>query len=199
MLVWVYYVLLLLALVAGWMINIFGLPGLWVMLLGHLAFAFATGWDHYVGWPSVITLFILALAAEVIEFIAGAAGSKKAGGTKRGATAAIVGGLVGGIVGSIIIPVPIAGTIIGAVAGSFIGAAVIERMIEPNSRRALKIGYGAAKGRLAGILIKSGIGIGMGLVSLAAALPIGGSSPAGPLPPAATLPAPPSTAPTTQR
>ena len=183
---WLYYLLLLLVLIGGWLLNILGLPGLWVMLLGHLAFAWATGWNHYVGWTSVIMLFVLALAAEVIEITAGAAGSKKAGGTRRGALAAIAGGLVGGILGSIFIPIFVVGTIVGAVGGSFAGASMVERLIEPNSKRALRIGYGAAKGRLAGILIKSGIGLVMGFISLIAALPIGGSAYAAKLPVPAT-------------
>ena len=173
MLVWFYYALLLFVHVAGWSLNLLGLPGLWLILLGHVVYAWATGWDHYTGWPAVIALFILAVAAEVIEFIAGAAGSKSAGGTKRGMAGAIIGGLAGGIVGSVLIPIPIVGTIFGAVAGSFAGATAIEKLVHPDSRRALRIGYGAAKGRLLGIIIKSGVGLVMAMVSLATALPIG--------------------------
>ena len=67
MLVWLYYVLLLVMLVAGWLANILGLPGLWLMLIGHIAFAYATGWGHYTGWPAVITLFILAIVPVVTD------------------------------------------------------------------------------------------------------------------------------------
>lgn len=188
MLVWSYYALLVLLHVVGWLANILGLPGLWLMLIAHIAYTWATGWDHYTGWHSILALFVLAVAAEVIEFVAGAAGSKSAGGTKRGMAGAITGGLVGGIVGTIVIPIPVVGAIIGAVAGSFAGAAVIEKMIHPDNRRAFRIGYGAAKGRLAGIIIKSGVGLVMAAVSLVAALPVGPPPPLIPTTQPSTLP-----------
>lgn len=204
MLDWLYYILLLVVLVTGWLLNILGLPGLWLMLIAHIAFAWVTGWNSYVGWGSVIALFVLALLAEITEFLAGAAGSAQAGGTKRGMIGAIVGGLVGGLVGSVLIPIPIVGTIAGAVGGSAAGAMAIEHWIEANSERTLRIGWGAAKGRFYGILIKSGFGIVMILVSLAAALPWGGRTAAPPptTPPLlpATLPSndvPPASQPTT--
>jgi len=173
MLAWTSYILLLVILVAGWLLNLLGLPGLWVMLLGHVAFAFVTGWGVYVGWPSVTILLALAIVAELAEFFAGAAGSKKAGGTRRGMAGAVVGGLIGGIVGSFVIPIIILGTIVGAVGGSFIGASLVEWLIHPDEVRAAKIGFGAAKGRLLGIILKGTIGLIMGLVSLVSALPIG--------------------------
>ena len=185
MLDWLYYILLLVILVAGWLLNILGVPGLWLMLIGHIAFAWATGWNSYVGWASVITLFVLALLAEIIEFAAGAAGSAQAGGTKRGMAGAVIGGLVGGIVGSILLPIPIVGTIAGAVGGSFAGAVLVEHMIEADSRRSLKIGWGAAKGRFWGIMIKSGFGVAMIIISLIAAFPLGGRAAA---PPPTTTP-----------
>ena len=174
MLGWLYYVVLLLVLATGWGLNILGLPGLWIMLLGHVAFAWATGWGHYTGWTAVAILFTLALAAEIVEFVAGAAGSKTAGGTKRGMAGAVVGGFAGGIAGSVLIPVPIVGTVVGAVGGSFVGAGMTERLVHPSNVRALKIAYGAAKGRLLGILFKSGIGLAMAVVSVVTAFPVGG-------------------------
>lgn len=172
---WVYYVFLLALLVTGWLLNILGLPGLWLMLLSHISYGLATGWGNYVGWESVIAIFVLCVLAEIVEFVAGAAGSAKAGGSKRGMLGAIVGGLVGGIIGTVILPVPVLGTIVGAVGGSFAGAAGIERMINPDNQRAIDIGIGAAKGRFWGILIKSGFGLVIGLVSAIAAIPLWGT------------------------
>src|SRR5688572_12721106 len=180
MLDWLYYILLAVVLIAGWLLNILGVPGLWLMLLGHIAYAWITGWDSYVGWYSIGALFALALTAEIVEFAAGAAGSAKAGGTKRGMAGAVIGGLVGGIVGSIIIPIPIVGTIAGAIGGSAAGAMAIEHYIEANKERTLRIGWGAAWGRFWGILIKSGFGIVMLAVSLVTALPLGGRAAAPP-------------------
>jgi len=187
MIAWTSYILLLVILIAGWLLNLLGLPGLWVMVLGHVAFAFVTGWGVYVGPPSVTILLALAIAAELAEFFAGAAGSKKAGGTRRGMMGAVVGGLIGGIVGSVVIPIIILGTIVGAVGGSFIGAAVVEWLIHPDEMRAARIGFGAAKGRLMGIILKGTIGLIMGIVSLVSALPVGRAAlpkPAPAIPPA---------------
>jgi uncharacterized protein len=156
---WGLYVVLIVVLVVGWLINILGLPGLWLMFAAHVTFGLATGWGNIVGWQSTIALFVLAVLAEAIEFAAGAAGSAQAGGSKRSMAGAIVGGLGGGIVGSILIPIPILGTIIGAVGGSFAGATLVERMIDEDSQHAIQVGIGAAKGRLAGIVIKSGFGV----------------------------------------
>jgi uncharacterized protein YqgC (DUF456 family) len=139
----VYYVLLILVLLIGWFVNILGLPGLWLMVIGLAGYAFATGWNVYVGWPSIIALVVLALAAEAIEFLAGAAGSAAAGGRKRGVAGAIIGGFVGGIVGTPILP--IIGTIVGACAGAFIGAALME-FTDQDAAHSLRVGLGAAQG-----------------------------------------------------
>lgn len=195
---WSLYVCLLIVLCTGWLINILGLPGLWLMLLAHVGYALATRWDNYTGLWATLALLALAIAAEVTEFAAGAAGSAKAGGTKRGMIGAIVGGLVGGIVGSIFIPVPVLGTIIGAVGGSFAGAAVVERMIESDTNRAIAIGIGAAKGRFWGILIKSGFGVVMLLVSLITAIPLWGAIQTAPTTPTTSPTTAPATLPTTQ-
>src|SRR5687768_3417042 len=103
---WLYYVLLIIALLAGLLLNILGLPGLWLMVAAHGVYALLTGWGVYVDWPSLVALVVLALLAEAVEFLAGAAGSAKAGGRKRGMAGAIVGGFLGAIFLSVI-PIPI--------------------------------------------------------------------------------------------
>src|SRR5881394_1323373 len=106
MLPWLYYFLLLLLSVIGLFLNILGLPGLWLMVGSIAGYAWLTTWNHFVGWPSVGTLIVLGLLAELAEFLAGAAGSKAAGGRKRGMLGAVVGALIGGIAFSFI-PVPV--------------------------------------------------------------------------------------------
>ena len=165
-----YYVLLIAVLTLGWFVNILGLPGLWLMVIAFLGYAFATGWDVYVGWPSTVLLVVLAGLAEVFEFIAGAAGSAAAGGRKRAVAGALVGGFIGGIVGTPLLP--IVGTIVGACAGAFLGAAIIE-LKDQGVRRSLRIGMGAAKGRFWGTVGKLAIGLVMFLVAAACALPYG--------------------------
>jgi uncharacterized protein YqgC (DUF456 family) len=174
-----YYLLLLIILVLGLFVNILGLPGLWLMVAAHGAYALATGWNVYAGWPSLITLVVLALVAEGIEFFAGAAGSKAAGGRTRGMIGAVVGAFLGAIFLSVV-PIPIVAQVVGACLGAFVGAAIME-FTDKDWRHSVRVGVGAAKGRFWGILSKSAFGVVMFLVSAIAALPITGAAPQQPL------------------
>jgi uncharacterized protein YqgC (DUF456 family) len=187
---WLYYILLLILCVVGLFINILGLPGLWLMVAAYGAYWWATASRDYVGVWSTVTIIVLALLAELVEFLAGAAGSKAAGGSKRGMAGAIIGGIVGGLAGTPLLPV--VGTIVGACLGSFIGAFVIELAIGRTHDDSLKIGIGAAKGRFMGIVAKLAFGIAILFVALICAIPTGGTPAAGT--PAVT----PATIPTTQ-
>jgi uncharacterized protein YqgC (DUF456 family) len=166
---WTYYVILLVLCVVGLVVNILGLPGLWLIVASAVAYAWGTGFEH-LGWWGVGILVGLALLAELIEFLAGSAGAKAAGGSKRGMAGAIVGGLVGGLVGTPILP--IIGTIIGAIAGSFAGASLVEYAIGRTAEHSYKVGIGAAKGRFWGILSKTAIGLIMTGVVLIRAIPL---------------------------
>src|SRR5947207_13048304 len=165
---WVYYICLAVVLIFGLFVNILGLPGLWVMVGGYVIYAWLTGWNIFVGWPSLVAIFVLAAVAELVEFFAGAAGSKAAGGRTRGMIGAVVGGFLGAIFLSVI-PIPIVAQIIGACLGAFLGAAFME-YTDKDAAHSLRVGFGAAKGRLAGILSKLAFGIVMLIVALAAGL-----------------------------
>src|SRR4051812_35671860 len=141
----VYYLILLIVMLLGLAINVLGLPGLWLMVAALGGYAIATGWNVYVGWPSLIALVLLATLAELAEFFAGAAGSKAAGGRTRGMIGAIVGGFLGAIFLSII-PIPVVAQVVGACLGAFVGAAVME-FYDKDWRHSMRVGVGAAKGR----------------------------------------------------
>lgn len=175
---WVYYLTLIVIMLSGLVLNLLTLPGIWLLTLGVMLYAWATGFGHYVGWGTLITLVIIGLIAELIEFIAGGAGAKKAGGTRWGAWGAVAGSLLGAILGGILIPIPLAGSIIGVIAGAFLGAGLVEMCISPDHCRAARIGMGAAKGRVMGMIAKTGFGLVMFLIAAFMALPIGGSAPA---------------------
>jgi uncharacterized protein YqgC (DUF456 family) len=167
---WLWYILLLLLSLAGVAITLLGLPGLWLMVGSMAIFAWITQSHQFVGKESLIALLLLGLVAEVLEFVAGAAGSKAAGGRKRGMIGAIVGTFIGGILFSFV-PIPIIATIVGACLGAFIGAAIME-LTDRDLMHALRVGTGAAKGRLWGIIIKLGIGLVMLIIIMIAAFPI---------------------------
>ena len=200
MLDWFWYVSLLALMLLGLFVNILGLPGLWLLVASVIGYALVTGWNIHVGWPLVWTLVGLGILAEIVEFVAGGAGAKTAGGTKRAMLGGVVGAIIGGIFLSFLLPIPIVGTVFGACLGAFLGAALIELAIYRDVNRAARVGTGAARGRFWGILYKTGIGLVMFIVAGIAALPIGApastSTIAPGLPPPATMPAPePSTTP----
>jgi uncharacterized protein len=198
---WIYYLILIAMLCVGWFINIVGLPGLWLMIAAYGVYAWMTGWNIYVGWASLLAMLLLAVAAEVAEFLAGAAGSKAAGGRRRGMIGAIIGGFVGAIFFTGLVPIPIVGTIIGVCLGTFIGAAVIEYGGKDLSH-SMRVGVGAAKGRFWGIVSKSLFGLAMLIVGIIGGWPRGAATftaTGGTIssPPPATLPIPATTTTTT--
>ncbi len=170
---WLYYILLLGTYLVGLLLNLLGLPGLWLMVTAHAVFGWATGWGLYVGWPSLLILAGLGLCAEIVEFVAGAAGSKSAGGSRRSMAGAITGGFVGGIAFTFLVPIPIVGSILGALVGSAIGASGLEVTRTRDWRTLTRVGLGAAKGRLIGMVAKTGFGIAMFAIGATAAAPFG--------------------------
>jgi uncharacterized protein YqgC (DUF456 family) len=145
-----------LAILAGLLLDLVGLFGNWV-ILGAVAIAWpATGFDHFGGW-AVITLAALALFGEIVEMIAASFGAKKFGGSKGGAVAAMIGCIIGAIVASPM--APIIGTVIGACAGAFIAAALYEAAImRKGIQGSVRIGFGAALGKIGGMLGKMLVG-----------------------------------------
>jgi uncharacterized protein YqgC (DUF456 family) len=165
---WLYYILLLLISIGSLALVVVTLPGLWVMTAAAAVYALLTH-EAFIGHKSLIALFLLALVAEVIELTAGGAAAKKAGGSRRAAIGALLGGIVGGIIGSFVLPLVL--TIVGICIGSFVGAALGEITVAREATQALRVGWGAAKGRLFGVLLKLAFGAVMFLVILIAGFP----------------------------
>src|SRR3954468_3158021 len=172
----------------GMFLNILGLPGIWLMIGAVGVFAWLTRTNQFVSTTSLIVLVVLGLLAEVVEFMAGSAGAKKAGGSKRAMMGAVIGALVGGIFLSFI-PIPIISTIVGACLGAFIGAAIVELAIFKDVDRSLRVGVGAAHGRFLGILGKLIFSVIIFVVAAIVAFPVRAT------PATSVIPA---TAPTTQ-
>jgi len=167
---WLWYLLLIVVQFIGLFFTLLGLPGVWLMVAGLAGFAWITKFGHYVGWPGLITAIALAVIAESMEFVAGSAGAKKAGASRRGMIGAMVGALVGGFLFSI--PVPILGTIFGVCFGAFLGAAIVEMGVVGDAGHAGRVGWGAAKGRFWGIVIKLVFGVLILIVTIVVAFPI---------------------------
>jgi len=165
---YLYYTLLLLISLASLALVTVTLPGLWIMTAAAAIYSLAPH-QHRLGHKALLALFLLALLGEIIEFTAGGAAAKKAGGSRRAAIGAILGAIVGGIVGSFVLPLVL--TIVGICVGSFIGAAAVQFLDGGEALQSLRVGFGAAKGRFLGVVWKFAIGILMLFLILIAAFP----------------------------
>ena len=135
------------------------LPGNWLMVTAVGGFILWGGEPGLFSTATLVALAIIAILAEIIEFAAGAAGTRMSGGSRKGALWALAGSLVGGILGTFILPIPIVGSVFGACGGAFLGALFGERREGKNMQESLRSGGGAATGRLLGIVGKVGGGI----------------------------------------
>ncbi|MFO8005653.1 DUF456 domain-containing protein [Thioalkalivibrio sp.] len=155
--VYVYATILTLFNLVFWVSILFGLPGTWLMILA----AGATDWwladNAMFGWPVLLTAIALATLGEILEFFLGAAGSRAAGGSRRAATLAIVGGIVGAIAGTAF-PIPLLGTLIGASLGAFIGSLLGDLWAGRPIFHSVEAGRGAAAGRFWGTVAKMVVG-----------------------------------------
>ena len=166
---WLYYLCLIIVLLTGLFINVVGLPGLWLMVAAAALFGWWTEWVH-LSKPGLVALLVLAVGAEIAEFVLGGAGAKEAGGSRRAFAGAIIGGIVGAIV--LTIPIFVVGTILGACLGSAIGAVLAELTKKRELKHNWRVGVGAFKGRLYGIVSKVAFGVVMLAVAAIAALPL---------------------------
>ncbi|RMD83448.1 MAG: DUF456 family protein [Candidatus Dadabacteria bacterium] len=159
--------LLLAACLAGVLSLLFGLPGTAVIALAALVYGWATGFTAVtlgtIGW-----LVALAVAAEAIEFAAGAFAPGEQRPSRRVATGAIVGSMVGALAGA---PLLFGlGALGGALAGAFAGASLAATAEGQSAGQAARAGLAAMRGRLLGFLVKSAIAVVMVLVVVAALL-----------------------------
>jgi hypothetical protein len=144
----------------------FGLPGLWVIVLGILGYGWLT--DFSTLTAGFLALIIgLALLGEVAEAWIGFRFAQRYGGSSRAGWGALIGGLVGAIVG---VPVPLVGSVVGGFVGAFAGAALFEYSRARRSEGAVKAGWGAVLGRAAAAAVKTAVGVVMLVATLFLAL-----------------------------
>jgi uncharacterized protein YqgC (DUF456 family) len=158
--------LLAAASVAGLLLIPFGLPGLWVMVLGIIAYGWLTDFRTLNMWLMGLTIG-LAVVGEVVEAWIGFRFARRYGGSRRAGWGALVGGLVGAVVG---VPVPVIGSVIGGFVGAFAGAALFEYTRARQSGTATKAGWGAVLGRAAAAGVKMALGVAMAAGALYLAL-----------------------------
>jgi hypothetical protein len=176
---WLMFVVATFFLLAGaacLVLVVIGLPGGWIMvaLAGVIEYV-----DRYYlpederqtfQWWVFGACIGLLLVGEALEFLAGVAGAKRGGATRRG----MIGSLIGGIIGvfafaGLFSIIPFVGTVFGAffgaLLGTFLGALAGEySAIEGTMRGSVKPAFGATVGRVVGTASKMGIAIAVWLV-----------------------------------
>lgn len=144
--------LLILACLAGIVLAVLQLPGVWLMMAAAAGYDWHYGWQR-IGWKWLVALAAFAGLAELFDSLAGVVAAKKAGASRRAAIGALIGGFVGMLVFSL--PVPVAGTIIGGLLGCFFGALVAELSQRRDLSAGARVGLFAAIGRLIGLVAKT--------------------------------------------
>jgi uncharacterized protein YqgC (DUF456 family) len=123
----------------------------------------------------VIAAAICAVAAEILEFAAGALGAKRAGGSRRGTIMAVVGSMIGAVLGAIIgLPIPIIGSVLAAILFAGMGATAGAMYGEWTDGRSWKeswaVGHAAFWGRTFGTLGKVSVGAIIVLIAIMAVI-----------------------------
>ena len=159
-------VLLVAAALAGLVLIPFGLPGLWVIVLGILGYGWLT--DFRTLSAGFLALIIgLALLGELAEAWFGFRFARRYGGSSRAGWGALIGGLVGAVVG---VPVPLVGSVVGGFVGAFAGAALFEYSRARHTEGAARAGWGAVLGRAAAAAVKMALGVVMAVWAVILAL-----------------------------
>ena len=88
---------LVLACLAGALLTVFQLPGIWLTLAAAVAYAWYYDWQRLGLW-TIGLLAGLAVLAEVAELFTGMWFAKRAGGSRRAAWWGLFGGIIGAVV-----------------------------------------------------------------------------------------------------
>lgn len=124
------------------------IPGTVLILLGAFLYALAEGFQA-IGWPTLLALVVLTLAATTADIWASTVGAKIGGASGW----SIVVGLIGGLVGLIVFSLP------GAIIGAIGGVLLTEIARVGDLKQAFKAGGGWAVGWLLSTVLQLGIGL----------------------------------------
>lgn len=153
-----------------WLVLVlFAMPGNWLIVISTGLFAWWRWDEGYFSVYTLVAIVILAILGEIIEFLSGMGGAKRAGAGWKSSMGAIAGAILGAIFGTGLIPIPILGTVLGAC----IGAGLITWSLEVRSGKrrdqSMRAGVGAGIGVLIGTTTKFVIGILIWLIVAVAA------------------------------
>jgi len=177
-LLWTGIALAILVMLAGVLACLVGMPGSVAVLVVSFVLSATTHWQRPPWW--VVLLFLaLTAVAETGDNLLSAWGTKRYGGSTKGALWALIGGLVGALslgwlgppIGGIGGPLgSLAGAVLAPIAGGFAGGLLGGYWYELRQGRpkdeARRAGWGAFVGRAAGSLLKAFIAGAMAAVTI---------------------------------
>ncbi|MCU0580139.1 MAG: DUF456 domain-containing protein [Desulfobacterota bacterium] len=144
---------------AGIFISLFALSGTWLVAGAAVAALFLPE-PRVTGIWTVFTFLALAALMEVLEWLAGAWGVYKRGGSRLASLMALVGGVAGFFLG-FSLPIPLIGNFVGMLLLSFLLVFLVERQRLGQDRQAAHIALGAVLARVIMVLVKTGAALGM--------------------------------------
>jgi len=147
------FVVFLLVGVAGVVLPV--LPGVPLVLVGAALAAWIRGFD-VVGVMPLVWIAVLAILAQVVDFVAGAVGARMGGAGRAG----FWGGVLGSLIGLIWFPP------IGFLLGALVGAVAAEMVAGRSLPDAWRAGLGAFVGTIGGVAAKALILVAMAVVMI---------------------------------
>ena len=98
-----------------------GLPGVPLIFISGLVYAFATGFE-YVSGLTVVLLGLFAATALILDFVATAYGARRFGASNWGTAGGAIGAIVGALIGALFFGIgALFGLVLGAIGGVFLG------------------------------------------------------------------------------
>jgi uncharacterized protein len=147
----------------GLLIIPFGLPGVALIFAGTLIYALVTDFKAAISMNFFLVLCLLTVVAETADNWLMALGAKRHGASRGAIWLSFLGGVLGGLlVGPLLaLILGFLGPFLGAFVGAFLAVFLYEYFRNREMKPALRAAWGAFLGRMAGILLKMMIGIGM--------------------------------------
>jgi len=144
---------------AGIILSCLTLSGTWLVLLAALILMPASA-APFPGWATIGILATLCIVVEILESLAGSWGVVKRGGSAVSGLVALLGGLAGMFLGALI-PIPLIGSLLGMMLGSFILVFLFEAYLMRRRDKAAHIAFGTVLARVAMLLLKTAVTLGM--------------------------------------
>jgi uncharacterized protein YqgC (DUF456 family) len=144
---------------AGLVLSCLTISGTW-LVVGATILAALLRPGGFPGWWTVAAFVLVSAFVEAIEALAGIWGVRKRGGSHLAGLAAFAGGILGVFLGSLI-PIPVLGQLLGMLVGSFALTFAVEAYRLKKAEHAAHIAWGTVLARVAVLLMKVVVTLGM--------------------------------------